>query len=242
MPGCRSGADRRVVGCRGPLRPALGARGRRVAAARAYDAVLGVMDDYPLVALGEFHLCQQHHEFLQALLVRPAPPAKLDDIVVEFGNALYQDVADRFVARPRPGHRRRTLADLAQHDRRADLLVRPGIRTVLPYRARGEPGTPTVGPHPRPAWRPCRSIWRDPQLRRPRPDASTGRTRHVLHRRRRTGGAGPGTSRPLIAGADHTRRGEATNDNPTQGNLATLLSRAHPDVLFVIDPLPFNPR
>ena len=46
----------------------------------------------------------------------------------------------------------------------------------------------------------------------------------------------------LIAGADHTRRGEATNDNPTQGNLGTLLSRAHPDALFVIDPLPFNPR
>ena len=46
----------------------------------------------------------------------------------------------------------------------------------------------------------------------------------------------------LIAGADHTRRGEATNDNPTQGNLGTLLSRAHPEALFVIDPLPFNPR
>ena len=63
----------------------------------AYGAVLGAMDDHPLVALGEFHLSQQYHDFLQALLERPELPDKIDDIVVEFGNALYQDVADRYL-------------------------------------------------------------------------------------------------------------------------------------------------
>ena len=68
----------------------------------AYDAVLGAMDDHPLVALGEFHLSQQYHDFLQALLARPELPDKIDDIVVEFGNALYQDVADRFLLELEP--------------------------------------------------------------------------------------------------------------------------------------------
>ena len=76
-------------------------------------------------------------------------PTRVDDIVVEFGNALYQDVADRFLARPRAGERHRAVADLAQHDRRAHLLGRAGIRTVLPYRAGGQPGAPRARAHPR---------------------------------------------------------------------------------------------
>jgi hypothetical protein len=50
---------------------------------------------YPLVGLGEIHLNEQFHAFLRNLL--PELPGKVDDIVVEFGNSRYQNLADRFI-------------------------------------------------------------------------------------------------------------------------------------------------
>src|SRR5439155_2516113 len=76
----------------------------------AIDSILAAMDRFPLVALGERHMIQEMHDLYTALLRHPALPGKIDDIVVEFGNALYQDVADRFILGDRPVAR----ADLAQ--------------------------------------------------------------------------------------------------------------------------------
>jgi hypothetical protein len=59
------------------------------------DAVLSATEAYPLVGLGEVHLNQQFHDFLAELL--PKLPGRIDDVVVEFGNAHYQALADRFV-------------------------------------------------------------------------------------------------------------------------------------------------
>jgi hypothetical protein len=53
-----------------------------------------------IVAIGEMHGQQEHHDALQTLLADPRLPEVVDDIVVEFGNALYQPVMDRFVAGP----------------------------------------------------------------------------------------------------------------------------------------------
>jgi hypothetical protein len=50
-----------------------------------------------LVAIGEYHGLQEHHDALAALLSDPRFPGLADDVVIEFGNSLYQDVADRFV-------------------------------------------------------------------------------------------------------------------------------------------------
>jgi hypothetical protein len=41
---------------------------------------------------------QNHHDTLQALITDPRLPGVVDDIVVEFGNALYQSTIDRFIA------------------------------------------------------------------------------------------------------------------------------------------------
>ncbi len=64
------------------------------------DAVLAAFEQHRVVAIGEMHSHQEHHDALQALLADPRLPEVVDDIVVEFGNALYQPVMDRFAAGP----------------------------------------------------------------------------------------------------------------------------------------------
>jgi hypothetical protein len=62
----------------------------------AIKAVLDAFDWYPLVAIGEGHRNQQVHDFIVALLREPRFLQKVNDIVVEFGSARYQDVMDRY--------------------------------------------------------------------------------------------------------------------------------------------------
>ncbi len=57
--------------------------------------VLEAFTRHRLVGIGEPHGLQNHHDALQMLLTDPRLPAALDDIVVEFGNARYQDTVDR---------------------------------------------------------------------------------------------------------------------------------------------------
>ncbi|HLI89789.1 MAG TPA: hypothetical protein VKV37_13945 [Ktedonobacteraceae bacterium] len=64
----------------------------------ALQALFNAMDKYPLIGLGEAHRLQEEHDFIQALLYHPALPGKINDIVVEFGNARYQEIIDRFIS------------------------------------------------------------------------------------------------------------------------------------------------
>jgi hypothetical protein len=64
------------------------------------DVVLAAFRRHRIVAIGEIHGQQEHHDALQTLLLDPRLPAVVNDIVVEFGNALYQPTMDRFVAGP----------------------------------------------------------------------------------------------------------------------------------------------
>ncbi len=50
--------------------------------------VLEAFTRHRLVGMGESHGLQNHHDALQMLLTDPRLPAALDDIIVEFGNAL----------------------------------------------------------------------------------------------------------------------------------------------------------
>jgi len=73
--------------------------GQRIADPRplpAVAAILGAFDAFPLVAIGEAHRNQQVHDFIVTLLRDPRFQEKVNDVVVEFGNARYQDVADRY--------------------------------------------------------------------------------------------------------------------------------------------------
>jgi hypothetical protein len=64
----------------------------------AVNAVLEAFGRFPLVALAEAHALQEEHDFLHDLLRHPRFPRVVNDIVIEWGNARYQDVLDRYVA------------------------------------------------------------------------------------------------------------------------------------------------
>lgn len=61
-------------------------------------SILNAFGSHKLVALAEAHRLQEEHDFIISLVQHPAFPTKVNDIVVEFGNALYQDVLDRYIA------------------------------------------------------------------------------------------------------------------------------------------------
>jgi hypothetical protein len=66
------------------------------------QAVLAAFGISRLVGLAEEHQLQEHHDLLQTLISDPRLPGVVDDIVVEFGNALYQDTIDTFVLDGQP--------------------------------------------------------------------------------------------------------------------------------------------
>jgi hypothetical protein len=55
-------------------------------------------DKHPLIMLGEQHRNVQQHVFLRKLIRDPAFICRANDIVIEFGNARLQNVADAYVA------------------------------------------------------------------------------------------------------------------------------------------------
>lgn len=64
----------------------------------ATAAVLQAFHTHNLVMFGEAHGDKQEYEWLCRLVNAPGFTDRVDDIVVEFGNARYQDTVDRYVA------------------------------------------------------------------------------------------------------------------------------------------------
>ena len=64
----------------------------------ALDYIAQAFDRYPVVALGEIHGNRDTAKFLSLLIRQDQFAKSVNDIVVEFGNALYQPIADRYVA------------------------------------------------------------------------------------------------------------------------------------------------
>src|SRR6266446_4990732 len=64
----------------------------------AIGAILHALDQYQVVALGEIHGGEEEHSLFQALLSDARFPSKVNDIVVEFGNAFYQPSVDHYVS------------------------------------------------------------------------------------------------------------------------------------------------
>ena len=63
-----------------------------------FNAIFSAFRSHPIVALGEGnHNNEQGHAFRLALIRHPTFAMTVNDIVVEFGNSLYQDLMDRFV-------------------------------------------------------------------------------------------------------------------------------------------------
>src|SRR5262245_25411461 len=82
----------------GPVLALGAALGARPAGSEAVASVLANFECAPLVALAEQHRRAELHAYLLALLEDPRFGRSVDDVVVEFGNALYQPLADRYFA------------------------------------------------------------------------------------------------------------------------------------------------
>ena len=61
-------------------------------------AILHAFEQHPIVMFGEIHGCVQEHALLKKLVTSPEFAARVNDIVIEMGNSLYQDVLDRYIA------------------------------------------------------------------------------------------------------------------------------------------------
>jgi len=62
------------------------------------QAIIRLFDTYRIVMLGEIHECRQEHDLLRKLIATPGFAERVNDIVMEFGNARYQDVVDRYIS------------------------------------------------------------------------------------------------------------------------------------------------
>src|SRR5687768_829416 len=61
----------------------------------AVTGILRILDSVPLVAIGDIHSVAEEGAFYQRLIRHPRFPDKVDDLILELGNELYQRVADR---------------------------------------------------------------------------------------------------------------------------------------------------
>lgn len=66
--------------------------------AEAAGEIIRILDSVPIVAIGDIHALEQQGTFYEHLMRHPKFPAARADVVMELGNELYQNVADRYVA------------------------------------------------------------------------------------------------------------------------------------------------
>ncbi len=64
----------------------------------AVPAILAAFDKYDVVAMPEDHGLKDLDDLIFALVRNPAFPGKVNDVVVECGNSLYQPLLDRYIA------------------------------------------------------------------------------------------------------------------------------------------------
>lgn len=64
----------------------------------AAKAILAAFDKYEVVGMGAAHGNQDLDQFILNLIRNPELPSKINDIVVECGNSLYQPILDRYIA------------------------------------------------------------------------------------------------------------------------------------------------
>ena len=61
------------------------------------EAVLAAFQTHRVVAIGDAHAGQEIHDLLLTMLSDPRLYGAANDIVVEFGDAFYQDTLDKFI-------------------------------------------------------------------------------------------------------------------------------------------------
>src|SRR4051794_33810684 len=103
--------------------------------------VLGAFRRHRLAAIGEYHGLQEHHDALVTLLTDPRFPGLADDVVIEFGNSLHQEVADRFMLALEPVPMSRPDPAIS-----LDQILGRAAAPQPPARRRGRPERAAAGP------------------------------------------------------------------------------------------------
>jgi hypothetical protein len=142
----------------------------------AIPTLLGALQRFPLVGVAELHFLQEWHDVMHALLFHPALPSALTDIVVEFGNAQYQELADRFILDDQPVAKA-ALAQIWRFQGWDAPVYEEFLRTVravnwMRPRDRATGASGCCSGRRRSTCRPCAAL-------RTRPSAAGGRTRSM---------------------------------------------------------------
>jgi hypothetical protein len=209
----------------------------------AIPAVLDALRRFPLVALAERHLLQEWHDFTTALLFHPSLLGHLTDIVVEFGNALHQEIADRFILEGKPVADadlqriwRHTIGGNVLWDAPVYGQFFRSVRAVNALRSPGQRLRVLLGDppfdHQKVRGIEDQAYWQSMQAQRDAHYASVVE-RQVLQKGRRA---------LLIAGSAHLLRGIHVRDHVHNLNAASRLAQGSPEHLFVIDPLVLPPN
>jgi hypothetical protein len=74
------------------------AQGQDAKPQNATEAIVRLFDAHNIVLFGEAHGCKQEYEWLAGLVANPEFAGRVDDIVVELGNSLYQNAVDAYIA------------------------------------------------------------------------------------------------------------------------------------------------
>src|SRR5882757_7476105 len=61
------------------------------------EGIVKLFETYRIVMLGEMHESRQQYDLLRKLIAAPQFAGRVNDIVLEFGNAKYQDIVDRYI-------------------------------------------------------------------------------------------------------------------------------------------------
>jgi hypothetical protein len=210
--------------------------GGELQARDALSSIFDAVNRYPLVALAEHHQLQEFHDLLTALLLHPDLPDKLTDVVVEFGNARYQDLADRFI-----------LGDEAVANADLERIWREAIGGITEWDAPVYAQvfrTVRAANWMRPPEHRLRVLLGDPPIEVER-IKGVADTNYVLSflAQRDAHYAGvvekevlaKGRRALLIAGNDHLLRGVHAVQQPDKPNAGSLLSQHAPGALYVVD-------
>lgn len=61
------------------------------------EFVVKTFDQFPIVAIADLPACDEFHRFLRTLIASPEFGRKVHNIIVDFGNPLFQAVLDRYL-------------------------------------------------------------------------------------------------------------------------------------------------
>jgi len=188
-------------------------------------------DKHPLIMMGEWHRNVQQHVFLRELVRDPAFICRVDDIVVEFGNARLQNVADAYISGENVAE-----AELQAIWRETDVMFAwnaPMYRQF--YETVREVNAEHICPHP------VRVVLGDPPI-----DWSKVETKKDFGAFSDRDGFFAGAVERevlarnhhalLIAGELHALRKmpEGEKDAPLESTVVQLIERKHPGVLFTV--------